>query len=278
MLNKSSIPNLTLLNYCVNCYTVTDMDNDKFARDMARLEQARRRTQERLEKQQERINRRFEHMQDRIERKFGKPSDTQQRIIDAALELLKQEGLANLTQRKLAQTLNMQAPALYWHFKNKEVLVDYMAEAILEKEFPDIYPKADTEHWQDWLTEHMLRLRKAMLAYKDGARVVAGAHLYPAVTLAKSLECGLLSLTSGGVDLQTARTIMITATNYTFGYVIEEQASPTKEEIANIDLEAFLAPYPNMAQAISGFDGSQEVRDKDYLTGLQYIIRGSTAA
>lgn len=254
------------------------MNDDKFARDMARLEEARRRTKERMEKEQARIDQRFERMQAQLERKFGHPSDTQARIIEAALELLKEDGLANLTQRKLATTLNMQAPALYWHFKNKEVLVDYMAEAILEKEFKDVEPRADDETWQDWLITHMMRMRKAMLAYKDGARVVAGAHLYPAVTLAKSLENGILSLTSDGVDIQVARKIMTTATTYTFGYVIEEQAAPSEEQMKNFDLEEFLKPYPNMAKAIGDFDHSQKAQDDDFLEGIYYIIRGSTAS
>ncbi|HSX42765.1 MAG TPA: TetR/AcrR family transcriptional regulator C-terminal domain-containing protein [Candidatus Saccharimonadales bacterium] len=252
------------------------MDNEKFARDMMRLEEARRRTEERMEQEKRRINRRFERLQQRLERKFGKPSDTQERIIEAALELLRQEGLANLTQRRLATMLNMQAPALYWHFKNKEVLVDHLAEAILAKEFSNMQPRADDESWQDWLVGHMVRLRKAMLAYKDGARVVAGAHLYPAVTLAHSLECGLVSLSSAGVDLRTARRIMVTATTYTFGYVIEEQSAPTAEEMAQFDLETFLVPYPCMAETLRDYTPDKQSGNDDYLAGLRYIIQGGT--
>lgn len=249
------------------------MKNDKFARDLKRLEEARRRTQGRLDKEQERLNERFDRIQRKLEHTIDNPSDAQQRIIESALELLKQEGLEGLTQRKLATTLNMKAPALYWHFKNKEVLVDYLAEAILDKEFHDLQPKTDDESWQNWLINHMLHLRKAMLAYTDGARVVAGAHLYPAVTLAKSLEYSLISLCSDGIDLEKARMITLTATNYTFGYVIEEQSSPSEEEMATFDLQTFLAPYPLMAKSLEGYDSKS--RDEDYLTGLQYIISGA---
>jgi TetR/AcrR family tetracycline transcriptional repressor len=250
------------------------MKEDKFIRDMDQLEEARIRTQKRLEKQQERINLRFERLQNRLERKYGKLSITQQRIIDAALDILKQDGLASLTQRKLATKLDMQAPALYWHFKNKEVLVDYMAEAILEKEFKEIKPMKDEQRWQEWFIEHMTKLRKAMLAYPDGARVVAGAHFYPEVTLAKSLECSLISLSSAGVDLRTARKIITTATTYTFGYVIEEQAAPTKEQLLQYDVEDFLKSYPNIARAFN--EGrSKEAEDRDYLDGLKCIIAGA---
>lgn len=249
------------------------MQDDKLARDLKRLEEARRRTQGRLDKQQERLNDRFDRIQRKLEHTIDNPSDAQQRIIESALELLKTEGLENLTQRKLANTLNMKAPALYWHFKNKEVLVDYMAEAILDKEFHDLQPRSDDEAWQDWLIDHMMRLRKAMLAYNDGARVVAGAHLYPAVTLAKSLEYSLMSLCSEGMDLDKARMITLTATNYTFGYVIEEQAAPTEEEMKNFDFDAFTEAYPLMGESLEGY--KFKTRDEDYLRGLRYIIAGA---
>jgi TetR/AcrR family tetracycline transcriptional repressor len=242
------------------------MKDDRYQKDMARLEEARRRTQER-------IDQRFERIQARLERKMNKTGDTQERIIEAALELLKEEGLSNLTQRKLAQKLDMQAPALYWYFKNKEELVDYMAEAILQKEFSDFAARAHDEAWQAWLIEQMEKLRKAMLAYPDGARVVAGAHLYPAVTLARLTDITIESLLSAGIDMQTARHICMTATHYTFGYVIEEQAAPTAEQLENIDMVAFLEPYPSMAKAIEGINFT---RVDDFLIGLDYIIAGAT--
>jgi TetR/AcrR family tetracycline transcriptional repressor len=250
-------------------------DEDKVARNRERISKMRERTHQRLEQQRQRVDARFDRMQARLEQKYGPPSDMQQRIVEAALELLKEDGLANLTQRKLATRLNMQAPALYWHFKNKEVLVDYMAEAILLREFSDLKPRADDESWQDWLIDHMARLRKAMLAYPDGARVVAGAHLYPAVTLARSLECGLYSLHSAGVELAAARHIITTATTYTFGYVIEEQSAPTPEQMENFDVSVFLAQYPYMALSMKDVDHSRGSREKEYLTGLQLIVEGA---
>jgi TetR/AcrR family tetracycline transcriptional repressor len=249
---------------------------EKHARDLARLEEALRISHERMAEAQKRIDMRFNRMRQKITGEYGEPSDAQQRIIAAALELLKEEGLASITLRKLATKVDMQAPALYWHFKDKEALVDYMAEAILQKELKELEPRSDSESWQEWLTEHMLRLRRAMLAYPDGARVVAGAHLYPAITLAKSLECGLISLNGDGVELKTARKIVTTATTYTFGYVIEEQSAPDEKEMNNFNLRAFFASYPYIAKAIGQEDLSQKAKDEDYLDGLRFIISGAT--
>ncbi len=46
--------------------------------------------------------------------------------------VLDEEGLDDVTLRKIASKLGIQDPTLYWHFKNKSDLIDDMAEAILK--------------------------------------------------------------------------------------------------------------------------------------------------
>src|ERR1700761_7778082 len=99
------------------------MNEDRLRRDMHRIDEIQRRADMRLAQQQARVNARFEKMRERVDKKYGRPNISQQRIIDAALTLLQQDGLNNLSLRKLAAQLDMQAPALYWHFKNKDVLI-----------------------------------------------------------------------------------------------------------------------------------------------------------
>lgn len=57
----------------------------------------------------------------RLERRF---------IIEKALTLAHDEGLAAVTVRRLAQTLGVTPMALYWHFPSKEALFAGMADAI----------------------------------------------------------------------------------------------------------------------------------------------------
>ena len=54
----------------------------------------------------------------------------QELIVRAALTLLDEVGLEGLTMRRLATALKIQAPSLYWHFPNKQALLDGMADAI----------------------------------------------------------------------------------------------------------------------------------------------------
>lgn len=268
------VSNLTLLDFGVNWYT-TPMNEERQRRQIERLEQKRERLNQWLDGRRARINERFDEKQAELN---GRLNQRQEQIIAAALELLAEQGLNSLSLRDIAKRIHLQAPALYWYFKSKDDLIDYMAEAILQKEFQTMQPRQDGQTWQDWLTQHMLRLRRAMLAYPDGARVVAGARLYPALTLALSLETALMSLYSGGVDLQTARRITMTAKTYTFGYVIEEQSAPTAEQLQNIDVDAFFAPYPHIAQAMDEATQNQRSPDEDFIIGLQYIVRGGAQA
>jgi TetR/AcrR family tetracycline transcriptional repressor len=253
------------------------MKDNRRDRRLARLDEMQRRNQERLEGRRRRMDERFDRLRERLQEAAAEPSDQQQRIVEAALELLKKDGLNNLSLREIAKRLGLQAPALYWYFKSKDALVDYMAEAILQKGFKDPQTRQADESWQDWLTEHMKRLRQAMLAYPDGARVVAGSHIYPAVTLGEVFESALESLHSAGLDLPRARHIVMTAATYTFGFVIEEQASPSLEEVEKLDLKALESAYPHMVKSMNEAHTAHANMDHDFLTGLQYIIRGAAA-
>jgi len=199
----------------------------------------------------------------------------QREIVNVSLEILKEKGLSELSLREIAKRMDMQAPALYWHFKNKEMLVDYMAEAILKKEFENLKPRDEKEPWQTWLVKTMLRLRTAMLAYPDGGRVVAGAHLDLAVTLLQLFEFAIESLVTAHVPGEKALSITQTAIHYTFGCVIEEQSSPTPQQAARFNPGVFLASYPYFKKAMIAHSKKRGVRNKDFLMGLQYIIRGS---
>jgi TetR/AcrR family tetracycline transcriptional repressor len=197
-----------------------------------------------------------------------------QQIIAEAIKLLDQEGIEGVTLRPLADRLGVQAPALYWHVKNKSNLLDEMAEAILREQFAEISPRAVEEPWQDWLAAMARRLREAMLAHREGARVVAGARLYPAVTLARLTEACLHSLCSAGMELRRAWTITNTVIQFTFGHVIEEQAAPSLEEMRRYGLDALTDAYPLLAAATETIATTPHSGEGGFDEGLRLILLG----
>jgi Transcriptional regulator len=201
------------------------------------------------------------------------PSEKQQEIIEAALELLGEKGYNELSLRDIAKKLGVKAPAIYWHFKNKAMLVDYMAEHILRKKMGDLVPREREQTWQDWLIYHITLFRKAMLSYPDGGRVVAGAHPFPAGTIAKLVEDSLASLRSAGMDIRTAKNIVVTVIRYTFGCVIEEQADEHNWETLP-EFEINSGELTNTMEAIhvGGTD------DENFISGLRLIVVGGSEA
>ncbi|MFC6443938.1 TetR family transcriptional regulator, partial [Paenalcaligenes hermetiae] len=73
-----------------------------------------------------------------------------QSVIRAALDLLNDVGADGLTTRKIAERLHVQQPALYWHFRNKRVLLDALAEAMLNENHSHSLP-LEGEDWRHFL-------------------------------------------------------------------------------------------------------------------------------
>src|SRR5215217_5701271 len=82
-----------------------------------------------------------------------------QRITEAAVELLNEVGLAELTTRKLAAKLGVQSPTLYWHVSNKETLLDLVAEAICA----DAFVIDQSLSWRDQLASGLSQFRALLL-------------------------------------------------------------------------------------------------------------------
>lgn len=192
-------------------------------------------------------------------------------IIHEALCLLNENGIEGVTLRKLATKLEVQAPALYWHFKNKHALVQDMAEEILYLGLSDIKEHNTDETWQDWLIHVFQYLRKAMLAYTDGGRIVAGAHL--SIQMASLSERMIKTLVDAGVTLYEARLIVLTATRFTFGHVIEEQTNVTAEEMEAFHIEDFDEKYPMLTAGVKEYFSSGKTIEDIFNDSLKMIIR-----
>ncbi|MFC9684869.1 TetR/AcrR family transcriptional regulator C-terminal domain-containing protein [Streptomyces sp. NPDC056948] len=188
-------------------------------------------------------------------------------IVSEGLALLKREGLSGVTFRKLTASLQVKAPAIYWRFQDKRELLEAMAEAMLRDEFGELEPMPPGQAWQSWLSEVLRRLRRAMLAYPDGARIVAGARPPHTPTLARIPEYGLRALEDSGLSLPEAATVVYTAVHYAFGHVIEEQdsadAQPTEE---------FALAYPTVARVMHEGRRVGLTADDVFDAGLSLII------
>lgn len=199
-------------------------------------------------------------------------------VARAALKLLNDVGLEQLTLRLLANELGIQAPTVYWHFKSKEELIDEMATIVLGEGAQQLVPAKHSGEWTIWAAAFGSGLRKTLLAYRDGARMVAGSRLTNAEYMKTAERIGA-TLIARGFTVRRAVVLLSTIYNYTQSFVMEEQAvfPRPNERSPQYDLamrSAKLDPieFPILRQ--SGpilFDKF----DRRYKEGLDLILRGA---
>ncbi|WP_349294393.1 TetR/AcrR family transcriptional regulator C-terminal domain-containing protein [Streptomyces sp. HU2014] len=143
-------------------------------------------------------------------------------VADTALRLLNEVGLEGLTLRRIAKELDVQAPALYWHFKNKQELLDEVATEMFRRMAVPISQAGGTT-WQERMAAATRELRRSLLAYRDGAKVFSGSRFTDA-SYATPLEELLRFCVDSGFTPRAAARAWFTVNTYTVGYVIEEQS------------------------------------------------------
>jgi TetR/AcrR family transcriptional regulator, tetracycline repressor protein len=144
-------------------------------------------------------------------------------VTRAGLKLLNRVGLEQLTLRLLAAELKIQAPTVYWHFKSKEDLIDEMATTVLAEGAHQLVPAKDSADWTIWAAAFGRGLRKTLLEYRDGARMVAGSRLTNTEFM-KTMEQVGARLVGEGFTVRQTVILLSTIYNYTLSFVMEEQA------------------------------------------------------
>jgi TetR/AcrR family transcriptional regulator, tetracycline repressor protein len=140
-----------------------------------------------------------------------------------ALQLLNEVGLEELTLRRLGTALKVRAGAMYWHFKSKEELLNEMATLLLAEAAPGLLPARNQADWKMCVAAFGEGLRKALLRYRDGARMVTGTKLTNTEYM-KTAEAIGTQLVKAGFTLRQCVVLLSTVYNCTLSFVIEEQA------------------------------------------------------
>jgi TetR/AcrR family transcriptional regulator, tetracycline repressor protein len=147
-------------------------------------------------------------------------------VVHAALHVVDEVGLDGLTVRRLAASLEIQNQSLYWHFTNKQELLNCMAELMITDAFAELRHPGPEEGWADWLAAFARRFRKTLLAHRDGARILAEADLSLSHFL-EYLDVALDVLLNVGFAGNTAVAGMIAVVHYILGNVLEAQSDPS---------------------------------------------------
>src|SRR3954452_22812324 len=112
------------------------------------------------------------------------------RILDAAVDLARQDGPTALSMRRIAQELDVWPMSLYRHFRDKDELLDALAERAASGIKVD-----DGDDWRAQVRSLLARARTAFERHPGGARL----HREPALR-----DAGPALLARGGLSRREA--------------------------------------------------------------------------
>ena len=143
---------------------------------------------------------------------------TRERIVETALSVLRDFGLADLSMRRLAKELGVQAGALYWHVPNKQELLYAVAELIVQD-----LPEATT---QNSARQIAVDLRHRLLSIRDSAEVVSLAQALQPYQLAPFAK--FRELLDDDADSVRGSRVLI---HFILGALMEEQTTANLAEL-----------------------------------------------
>ncbi len=154
----------------------------------------------------------------------------QRQVIDVALTVLDEQGLAELQMRAVAGRLNVQASALYWHVRNKAELLSLMSA-----HFYDVARSAVPEGlaWRDWLLSFGKSFRAALLGHRDSAQLCAIAKPITDDTEAAA-DIMTKPLVIAGLSRHVALSYQSSVISLVLGWCIYEQSEALHDYLARM--------------------------------------------
>ena len=147
-------------------------------------------------------------------------------VVRAGLKLLDELGFEGLTLGAIAKALNVRAPTLYWRFSSKQDLVDEMATQVVADWLASLSFREHGRDWRGWAIAFATSFRDALVARRDGARLVSGTHLADNVLL-QPMEDALRLFAAAEIGVPDAALCIKTLYDFVIGFTLEEQAVVT---------------------------------------------------
>jgi len=206
----------------------------------------------------------------------GRQPLTRERVLDTALRLADQGGLEALSMRKLGQALGVEAMALYYHFANKERVLDGIVDLV----FGEIDVPAIGADWKTAMRERAISVRDALARHRWAIGLME-SRTNPGPANLRHHDAVIGCLRAAGFDMAMAAHAYSALDAYIYGFALTKMNLPFESttdiaEMAETMLEPFpLGEYPNLADFISehamkpGYDFGDE-----FEYGLDVILDG----
>lgn len=201
---------------------------------------------------------------------------TRERVLDAAMKLADGGGIEALSMRKLGQALGVEAMALYYHFANKERVLDGIVDLV----FGEIDLPVAGAAWKVAMRRRAISVRDALMRHRWAIGLME-SRTNPGPANLRHHDAVIGCLRAAGFDMAAAATAYSLLDAYIYGFALTKMNLPFDTttdivEMAETMLEPFPAgEYPNLAAFITehamkpGYDYADE-----FEVGLDVILDG----
>ena len=169
-----------------------------------------------------------------------------ERLLVAAIGLADQEGIESLSMRKLGQQLGFDPMSLYNHVRNKEDLLDGIADAVVG----EIQPSVSQGDWKLAMRETVLAARRALLRHPWVAGVIESRR-QPGPATMRYYDRVIGILLRGGFSVALAHHALHVLGSRTLGFtqdLFDDATDRPDAEAAARLAQGLAAAYPNLAE------------------------------
>lgn len=200
------------------------------------------------------------------------------RVLRTAIALADERGLDELTMRKLAKELGVEAMSLYNHVANKDDLIDGMIDIV----FSEIEPPAAGGDWKAELRKRAVATRAALRRHRWAVGQMEGRTTHGPSNL-KVHDAVLGCLRAAGFSVALTVHAMSVQDAYIYGFALQEtdMTPETPEDFAasaqrQMDEYAdILGDYPHLVEVVGGYVATAGYDyEAEFLFGLDVILDG----
>ena len=159
---------------------------------------------------------------DRPARALRRAGLSRERVLAAAVALADEGGVEELSMRKLARKLGVEAMSLYNHIANKDHLLDGMVDFVVG----EIEPPSPSADWKQEIRRSAILTRDALNRHRWAIGLL-DARPGPGGASARLHEAGLACLREAGVSADGATHALAVQDAYTYGYALREATRPS---------------------------------------------------
>ena len=171
---------------------------------------------------------------------------SRERLLSAAIDLADHDGIESISMRKLGQQLGFDPMSLYNHVRNKEDLLDAMADAVVG----EIEPSLGDADWKMSMRDTVLSARQTLLRHPWAPSVIESRRA-PGPATMRYFDGATGILRRGGFSVALVHHALHVLGSRILGFtqdLFDDATDRPDPEAAAKLADSLAAAYPNLAE------------------------------